>query len=369
MDFEADVGVVPFVGKSSFSLKLFGPQVLLRNAMETSRMLSLTHISKSDMLCPTFIPSSGRADIGQLNLSADHTFGKPSSLCMPVVFCVVAASEVGAYKKKWPQMLLLALPPIATGVGFSRYCIQMMCSSGKLVAPGSATDTQFRFPFAWLLDDAVSMFYKIVPLPQAAVSTAPRRGQSRCVVRATREVVPTAFKAAFMSVQRLPCMTNIAVAGFLRDDGTCCTKKLQYRMGAMSLYKVVLLNLEELRRLDCAYEPALRKFEDLHLYMQVSQKGGRLLKSQEFAYQSSHRRAGGCSESRNKCSSDLAQLMEPSAFRALPPDRQAHVTTLLGWAQARERKSAQCTRKRKANELAVASSPSSGDSTTSTSSS
>jgi len=133
-----------------------------------------------------------------------------------------------------------------------------------------------------------------------------------------------------------------AVAGFLRDDGTAVCKRLDWKANELSLYKVVLLNTPELRRLGVEYQRDLQMYEDICLNHEVLRHEGRTLKCQRFCFRASHRKTGGCAEvqgvvkTRKGTGTELDDLVSPKAYRRLSSEAQQVMIELLGWIQARE---------------------------------
>ena len=67
----------------------------------------------------------------------------------------------------------------------------------------------------------------------------------------------------------------------------------------MALFKVVLLNLSELRRLGVEHIPDLQRYEDIalnHQVLQCKDRGGTTLECQSFCFSACAMKAGGCSQ-------------------------------------------------------------------------
>jgi len=142
-----------------------------------------------------------------------------------------------------------------------------------------------------------------------------------------------------MAVQQHAMLPKIAVAGFLRDDGTAVCKKRDWKANEMSLYKVVLLNLQELKKLDVEYQQNLKMYEDICLTHEVLRAGGHTLKCQCFCYRASHASKGGCDDqrvSRKESGTHLNDLMAASAFERLTSMQQSAVIELLDWVRGKE---------------------------------
>merc|ERR1712113_298940 len=126
-----------------------------------------------------------------------------------------------------------------------------------------------------------------------------------------------------LTVQRHPMLPRSAVVGFLRDDGTAVCKRLDWKSNELALYKVVLLNLPELRRLEVEYQPDLQMYEDICLNHEVLRNGGRTLKCQQFCFRASHKKQGGCAgvqgvvRSRKGTGTELDDLVKPQAYRRM----------------------------------------------------
>lgn len=99
-----------------------------------------------------------------------------------------------------------------------------------------------RLPYAWIVDDALSMFYRLVPLSHHEAPQQPTYvGERAWVQRLKERSAPKGarmFREAFVAVQRHPFITRAAVAGFLRDDGTAVCKRMDWKSDELSLYKV-----------------------------------------------------------------------------------------------------------------------------------
>jgi len=147
------------------------------------------------------------------------------------------------------------------------------------------------------------------------------------------------FREAFVAVQRHPFITRAAVAGFLRDDGTAVCKRMDWKSDELSLYKVVLLNIDELMRLGVEYQRDLMMYEDICLTHQVLRLGGHTLKCQSFCYWAAHASSGGCQDQRKQKSesgTSLFDLMAPAAFRKLCASHQDTVKELHTWVRSKE---------------------------------
>ncbi len=93
-----------------------------------------------------------------------------------------------------------------------------------------------------------------------------------------------------------------------------CAKKTDWTEDVLAVYKVVLLNLGELQRLEVEYLQDVQRFEDIRLTYQVLKEGGRTLKCQAFAFRASMPKRGGCAEQRNAAPSWLFSLTSTSTI-------------------------------------------------------
>ncbi|CAK0891540.1 unnamed protein product [Prorocentrum cordatum] len=339
----------------AFRAILKGPATLLANWEHTCRRFEESRVNEKTpvdklMPCPTFIPTKGRAQRSNLNWEADHVYGplgregKPAGR-FPVVCVVVEPAEEAEYREAWPQGLMLVLPRDGGGPGFARWAIQRVCTRafqwcGKLGSEGSGKWQERRLPWIWVFDDSLSMFYRLVDLEAALVGDPHRRTPQRVKQREAPEGMPM-FREAMLEVQRHVFLPRAAVAGFLRDDGTASCKKMGWKMDEMSLWKVVFLNLPELRRLQVEYLPDLQLYEDVCLNHQVLKSGGHTLKCQSFCFRAAHSRQGGCADQvgvgkRNADGTTLQDLMPAEVFARLGGQSRKTVEELLGWVRAKE---------------------------------
>jgi hypothetical protein len=81
-------------------------------------------------------------------------------------------------------------------------------------------------------------------------------------------------------------------------------------------------------------EPALRKFEDMALALQIMEAGGQTFKILRYAYRANHIKAGGCETSRGLSCSD--GLMSNLAFNQLTDRRKAVINLLIRGIQSKE---------------------------------
>ena len=99
--------------------------------------------------------------------------------------------------------------------------------------------------------------------------------------------------------------SRVHVAGFLREDGTSVCKNNSVVFGNMSIFKVVLLNLQELKKLNVRYNYKLKAFEDVCFLKQVIDAGGATMKNQDFSFQALVSRAGGAEKARASMSKGI----------------------------------------------------------------
>ena len=244
--------------KELFRAVLKGPCSLVANWEATCERLERKGVEKS-IPYPVFIPTHGRAHKANLNWNADHVFGPIASdkeeKLHPVICIVVEPSQEGEYREVWPHALMFVLPENGRGAGFARWVIQKTCTRAFVRLQQSRTpDVQFskeswevrRLPFCWIADDGLSMFYKLMWIDANGADKI--SGCQRLTQRKAPEGKPM-FREAFINVQANPVLSQIAVAGFLRDDGTAVCKRLEWKTNELSLYKIVLLNLGTLKAL------------------------------------------------------------------------------------------------------------------------
>jgi len=336
--------------KELFRAVLKGPSSLVANWEATCERLERKGGVEKNIPYPVFIPTYGRVHKANLNWNADHVFGpilpgKEGQL-HPVICIVVEPSQEEDYREVWPHALMLVLPENGRGAGFARWVIQKTCTRAlvKLQQPQNSETLSSneswkvrRLPFCWIADDGLSMFYKLVWIDENGADGS--SGCQRLTQREAPEGKPM-FQDAFLTVQGNPILSQIAVAGFLRDDGTAVCKRLEWKTNELSLYKIVLLNLGTLKALGVEYQQDLQMYEDICLTHEVLLKdGGRTLKCQNYCFRASHVKHGGCAEQRVQRGGTLLQdLIAPSALKKLPSARQQVVRNLLQWVQSKETK-------------------------------
>jgi hypothetical protein len=335
--------------KELFRVSLKGPTSLVANWEATCDKFDRKDFATKRMPFPVFIPTHRRAQKANLNWNADHVYGaqgKEGKL-QPVVCIVVEAQQEEEYREAWPHALMLVLPENARGPGFARWVVQKTCTRA-LVRPALPKDdrplpemsswTVRRLPWVWIADDGLSMFYRLSVGAAPTLGSVGNAGIQRHTQREAPEGRPM-FRDAFVTVQGHAQLNQMAVAGFLRDDGTAVCKRLEWKANELALYKVVLLNLGLLRRLKAEYQPDLQMYEDICLIHEVLKSGGQTLKCQSYCFRASHVKAGGCSEQRvQRTGTYLDDLIAPSALKRLPAGRQKAVTDLLTWCQSKEQK-------------------------------
>ena len=330
-----------------FRAVLKGPSDLVANWEATCDMLDCNDGSDNNIPYPVFIPTRGRAHKAHLNWNADHVFGPnvpgEDVTLRPVICIVVEPSHEDEYREAWPHALTLVLPENGRGIGFARWVIQKTCTRAFVShdVHGSLGIMRSwklcRLPFCWIADDGLSMFYKLTRIGDVGADTS--SGCHRLTKREVTDGKPM-FWEAFLSVQRNPSLTHVAVAGFLRDDGTAVCKRLEWKSDVLSLYKIVLLNLGTLKSLGVEYAKDLQMYEDIFLTNEVLLKrGGHTLKCQKYCFRASHVKDGGCADQRVQRGGVLLQnLIAPSALKKLPSARKQLVMDLLQWVQSSETK-------------------------------
>jgi hypothetical protein len=200
-------------------------------------------------LWPIFVLSRGRPDTAHLNWTAEHVLGaEAASSTAPPVVVVVSPEEAAEYRRCWPSALLLALPEPGRPVGYARHMLKRAL--------------EWRSPHFWMCDDNLAGFVRVERGPDGG-----RRVDAR-------------FLEAFMHVQRREEISTVALAGFLRADGTEVSKTYARVFNSISLYKVVLLN--SLLCQGVEYIPALANFEDVDFLRALRRSERPLLKFQDF---------------------------------------------------------------------------------------
>ena len=359
--------------RARFRVRLSGPTSLVRNWRDTWMHLESAGLKKaqeSRLPFPVFIPSKGRPLSANLNWEAPHVFGTVSRDGLrPVVCVVVEPSGEKAYRKAWPGLLLLTLPADGKGPAYARWVVQQFCTQAyewqgtgkppsKFVCPEQGKPfcrklpmserVWFRrsAPFVWIADDLLTMFYRLVPLHGNRYKREPERLKRRDAPEGE-----AMFSNAFLSIQQHAFIPRAAVAGFLRDDGTAVCKKMEWKKDELALYKVVLLNLPELRRLNAEYLPGVQKYEDIclnHEVMRNASAGGHTMKCQLFCFRASHTAGGGCAEQRaasvaesghRSARTSLESLVDMARFNAMSEDRRNTEKEVLRWVHSKEQKS------------------------------
>ena len=303
---------------------------------------------------PVFILSKGRPREACLNWETSHVFGTISEhhRRWPVVVVVVEPREEEAYREVWPNALMMTLPENGLGPGYARWIVQMVCThsvecmtmtydSGRTK---SWTESR-RLPFVWVADDLVSSFYELK-------RPVDLRSKTRRTVRSAPKNTPM-FREAMLRVQRHPELLRMGLCGFLRDDGTAVCKKSQWTFGegALSLYKVVLLNIKVLHENNLQYIRYLKKYEDIALNHQVIEHlSVDLMKCQQFCFRASHKRGGGCQGARRDVQGQEAaraaktlrtELIPARRWERLSPKDQDTVQKVLKWVNGKESSSQQ----------------------------
>eukprot|EP00929_Paragymnodinium_shiwhaense_P070678 TRINITY_DN35809_c0_g1_i2.p1 TRINITY_DN35809_c0_g1~~TRINITY_DN35809_c0_g1_i2.p1 ORF type:complete len:883 (-),score=180.16 TRINITY_DN35809_c0_g1_i2:1303-3885(-) len=292
----------------------------------------------TDRPYPIFLCSKGRSATSFLEWRAPHCFGNEVGSNAVVLVIVVEPQEEESYRSVWPDALLLVLPqPNDTCIGYTRWVVQMVCTSSV----EEETGRLFRLPFVWMADDLIVSFYHLESLGHCG------SGRRR-VLRALDE---QGFREAFLAIQRHESICEVAMAGFLRERGSSIFAKRDWVMNeSLALQKIVLLNLVRLQDLGAYYCPALRKSEDLAICYEVArQPSGNILKCQRYCYRASHLDHGGAEEVRRESMRNFAaghatadELLRggDAALRSLTDGNRSSATAILQWlrnAQARNR--------------------------------
>ena len=330
-----------------FTATLRGPKALVDNWEATCEAFEHKKEECQDLPFPVFIPSRGRPLKANLNWEASHVYGDllredETKTLRPVVCVALEQEDEPEYRQVWPSILALVLPKSGQGPGYVRWVIQTLCTKAYICRskrkPGSPSKKKMcRVPKVWVVDDSLSMFYQLVALE------IPWDPDHSGIQRLKRREAPEGarmFHDAFMAVQRHKFSPRAAVAGFLRDDGTAVCKRIEWKADELSLYKVVLLNLNELNRLGVQYQQDLRMYEDIFLTHQVIQAGGHTLKCQCFCFRASHHKHGGCVDRQTRghggTGTRLEDMIAPSALQKLSQHQRIAVTGLYEWVKKKE---------------------------------
>lgn len=334
-----------------FRVRLSGPKVQMDNWAATAKKFetlgaSPDGLSKhiSSVPFPVFITSQGRPRMAHLNWEAPHVFGAaqrdatPGS--WPVVITVVEPDEEEDYRKVWPGALLLTLPKKKRGPSYVRWVIQRLCTKAFEVKVVNEKRSKLgplrQLPWCWLCDDNLLCFFRLVSIRK---NTSEPKTAAVVKKREWGDSTPM-FWQAMVAVQQHPNMQKFALSGFLRDDGTATCKTHDWKYDVMSLYKAVLLNNRELKRLGVEYLPGLQKYEDVYFNSAIQRQGGQMLKCQCYCYRANQLSGKGGKARKRKLKSDPPELvpglMDTPHFRALGLQERAAVKQLSDWASTRE---------------------------------
>jgi hypothetical protein len=220
---------------------LTGPTDNVSHALRHSKELhSFGGLGRGE-LWPVFLPSRARAATALLNLETDHCLGSEQ---VPPVYVVVQHEHLSSYRDKWSQTLTLSYQ--GQGPGYVRYVIQMACQCGYVKANDAVVP--FGGSKAIVFDDSVSCFYSLNRLTEEQRADANRFNvKGNCKVQSKRDAdTKYGFRRAIQVFMDMPCFENVAIGGFLRDDGLCCTKKRLWDTDTVSIYKAVVLNINVL---------------------------------------------------------------------------------------------------------------------------
>ena len=319
--------------------------------------------SQPEQPYPVFIPTKGRAKDAHLNWSAPHCFGHKAfeqvdrQNLKALVVPVVEPSEAKAYREAWAEVPLFVLPENDMGPSFVRWCIQKVCTSFRTELPDEPGPLR-HMQQIWLVDDSITSFYRLDPLSAQSFQEDEERLLNRGALvpsvplskpagrKTERRGHGAMFAEAMLAVQHQASQGACAICGFLRDDGTAPMKSAQWSLDSTSVFKVVLLNLAELAKLQVEYIPRLDLFEDVCLNVQARNAGGRILKCMTYCYRADNKTFGGCSSQRAqkaaapRCTG-LEDLISAPAFMELPPDAKTAVQHVYNWVHRDEEKSRQ----------------------------
>ena len=232
-------------------------------------------------LWPIFILSSGRPNVAHLDWAVDHMLGEASA----VQVIVVNPAEAADYRRAWPNLILLELPADKRAIGYSRHMIQKAF--------------EWRTPFFWMSDDNIVGFVR--------------------VKSGVRQSDGALAHEALMHAQSLD-ISQVALVGFLRANGTEVLKSNLYLLNSPKLYKLVLINSRCCAGIE--YVPDLCKFEDIGFANDLLRAARRTLKLQQYAYKVAASQQGGCSYSRERPDNILAHSCLPHEMS------QAHWQTI-----------------------------------------
>ena len=192
------------------------------------------------------------------------------------------------------------------------------------------------------MDDNLTGFYKLRDISheeakKQTIETCTDISKRNVAAKRSKERVSgdAMFYRAMMEVQSHPLVTgNTSVlAGYLRDDGTCVCKRWEWSTQSLSLYKIVLVNLQRLKQLQIAYKPELRAFEDISIATEVVDAGSMVLKCQSYVYRATSMKSGGCEQDRKAIRAGKMSILHDHAavpFDALP----RCVKNIFSWADA-----------------------------------
>ena len=238
----------------------------------------------------------------------------------------------------------MVLPLDNQSVGYSRFCIQstfteFTCSDFGRNSPEAAASAssssgssvrKFGFKYVWLVDDLVAKFSYLEHL----------NGATDGDTKAVKKRVECTFWEAMTAAQ--DHMTpQTCLAGFLRDDGTACCKTQSIVADNPSLWKILFMNLDLMKRQHCFYCPYLKKWEDVHLCNKVLRTvpgGQRTLKFYHYAFTALNLKSGGCDKERNtNARLTFEDCIDPHNFCRLPANQRGFAVDLFKWATSKER--------------------------------
>lgn len=336
------------------ALKLSGPaeaiDVFIRWCERGEAHIANLDFGEPALPFPVFIPSSGRANEAHLNWSAPHCFGPVTTAggegLAPVVLVVVEPCDFEAYRKAWPQSMILTLPEDGLGIAFSRWTVQRLCEGFREEVTRDQSGTLRGLRFCWMCDDNITCFYRLDHLHKSLLHKGRRllatpKGRKR--VRNTNGAM---FAEAFCAVQQKARASDFAISGFLRDDGTASTKRWDWQLNNQSVYKVLLLNVRQLTNLGVEYLPQLKMFEDVCINTMARNAGGRVLKAMKYCYWADNKSIGGCSSQRSFLATlerptEVNDIISASLFQQLPDESRKAVCQVAAWVRRDEIKSNQ----------------------------
>jgi hypothetical protein len=226
---------------------------------------------------PIFIPSSGRASCALLDLSngfPQKLLGKPFDKSSSEPYNQIVAvknKDEPEYRKLWPGLTLLVLPPKMDdlGIGASRFIITEFAST-----------ICTEFPFCFVLDDSVCHWKGLIlpkdpnPFPGWKRPCGSDPSKVKHVSTYLQEILEHFQQPEFVDLHKF------AALGFGRVGRYC---RVRYPYKRTHIYSAVILNLKLLKNEKLNYNPNIHVWEDLDFNERLEEKGLLLCKCQRFA--------------------------------------------------------------------------------------